>query len=182
MPEVRLHCPDGTIVVTVPPEPIAILSGSFNPLHDGHRTLAAVVERKFQRPVHFELSLTNVDKPELSDSVWKARAEQFRGYAPLWITRAAVFERKSALFPGAWFVVGYDTAVRLLDAKYYADEAARDASLRAIAERGCRFVVGGRIDAAGIFQTWGIPGGLFEVLTEQDFRLDLSSTELRGGA
>ena len=109
-------------------------------------------------------------------------ARRFRGYAPLWITRAAVFERKSVLFPGALFVVGFDTAVRLLDTKYYADEAARDASLRAIAEQGCRFVVGGRIDGAGIFQTWGIPGELFEVLTEQDFRLDLSSTELRGRA
>ncbi len=162
------------------PEPLAILPGSFNPLHEGHRTLAAAVEQKYGRAIHFELSRTNVDKPELPDDIVAARAAQFRGYAPIWVTRAAIFEEKSAIFPGALFVVGFDTAIRLLDAKYYAGEAARDASLQTIRGRGCRFVVGGRIDAAGLFRTWPDAGDLFEVLSEVDFRLDISSTELRG--
>ena len=179
MREVRLHLPDGAVSHAVPSEPLAIFPGSFNPLHDGHRTLAAVVERKFGRAVHFELSRTNVDKPELSVDLLMARAEQFRGYAPLWVTRAAIFEEKSALFPGALFVVGFDTAIRLLDAKYYPGEAVRNASLRTIRDRGCRFVVGGRVDAAGVFRTWTVAHGLFEVLTEADFRVDLSSTALR---
>ena len=179
MRELQLHWPDGEITHAVPREPLAIFPGSFDPLHDGHRKLAAVVGRKFGREIHFELSRTNVDKPELPIEILKARTEQFRGYAPLWVTRAAVFEEKSALFPGALFVVGFDTAIRLLDAKYYRDEAARETSLRTIAERGCRFVVGGRVDVAGIFQIWRTHGALFEVLTEEDFRLDIRSTELR---
>lgn len=179
MREVRLHLPDGSVSHAVPSEPLAIFPGSFNPLHDGHRALAAVVAQKFGRAVHFELSRTNVDKPELPDELLLARAEQFRGYAPLWVTRAAIFEEKSALFPGARFVVGFDTAIRLLDAKYYSGEAQRDASLQTIRDRGCRFVVGGRVDAVGIFRTWGADHGLFEVLTEADFRVDVSSTALR---
>ncbi len=187
MRKALLHLPDGSAIPAVPPAALALLPGSFHPLHAGHRTLAAVVERKFGRPVHFELSRTNVDKPELPGEVWKERAAQFRGYAPLWVTRAAVFEEKSVLFPGALFVVGFDTAVRLLDAKYYADETARDASLRAILQRGCRFAVGGRADASGVFRTWNDIHvslsaewrPLFETLTEEDFRLDISSTELR---
>lgn len=174
-----MHSPDGSVLHAVPSEPLAIFPGSFNPLHDGHRALAAVVERKFGRAVHFELSRTNVDKPELSDALLLARAEQFRGYAPLWVTRAAIFEEKSAIFPGALFVVGVDTAIRLLDAKYYSDETQRNASLQTILDRGCRFVVGGRVDAAGVFRTWTLAHGLFEVLTEADFRVDLSSTALR---
>ena len=181
MSEVQLHLPDGSVTHAAPPEPCAIFPGSFDPLHDGHRTLAAVVARKFGRAVHFELSRTNVDKPELPDDVLMRRARQFRGYAPLWITRAAIFEAKSALFPGALFVVGFDTAQRLLDPKYYTDEAARDASLQRILECGCRFVVGGRVDATGLFRTWEPAGQLFEVLAEEDFRLDISSTELRSG-
>ncbi len=179
MSEVRLHLPDGSVAHAVPQDPLAIFPGSFDPLHNGHRALAAVVARKFGRPVHFELSRTNVEKSELPDDVVKSRVEQFRGYAPLWVTQATIFEAKSALFPGALFVVGFDTAIRLLDSKYYADDAHRDASLQAIRERGCRFVVGGRIDSSSVFRTWENPGELFEVLTEEDFRVDLSSTELR---
>ena len=174
-----MHLPDGSVAHAVPQGPLAIFPGSFDPLHDGHRTLAAVVAWKFGRPVHFELSRTNVEKPELSDEVVNTRIEQFRGFAPIWVTQAAIFEAKSALFPGALFVVGFDTALRLLDAKYYADEAHRDASLQAIRDRGCQFVVGGRIDSSSVFRTWENPGELFEVLTEADFRFDLSSTELR---
>jgi hypothetical protein len=173
---------DGSLCRRAPAGRIALFPGSFDPLHAGHRTLAAVVAAKYGVPVHFELSLTNVDKPELEPVIWQTRAEQFRGFAPLWLTRAPTFERKSALFPGALFVVGFDTAIRLLDAKYYADEASRRRSLDAIAERGCRFVVGGRVDASGAFRTWseahGVPP-MFDVLTEEDFRLDISSTELR---
>ena len=173
---------DGTRWQAPPAERIALFPGSFDPLHDGHRTLAAVVEAKYGVPVHFELSLTNVDKPELAAEVWEKRAAQFVGYAPLWLTRAHLFEQKAALFPGVLFVVGFDTAIRLLDAKYYADEAANRRSLAAIAEHGCRFVVGGRVDAMGAFRTWsGAPGvpPMFDVLEEADFRLDISSTELR---
>ena len=174
--------PDGSLVHAPPMQPIALFPGSFDPLHDGHRTLAAVVEARYGVPVHFELSLTNVDKPELAPEVWQTRAAQFRGFAPLWVTRAPTFEFKAALFPGALFIVGFDTAIRLLNAKYYADEAARRRSLEAIAERGCRFVVGGRVDGSGMFRTWSVAEGvppMFDMLSEADFRLDISSTELR---
>lgn len=33
--------------------------------------------------------------------------------------QAPLFTDKATLFPGATFVVGYDTAVRLVDEKYY---------------------------------------------------------------
>ena len=185
----ELLCIDsnGTLSRDPPTGRIALFPGSFDPLHAGHRRLAAVAEAKFGLPVHYELSLTNVDKPDLAAEVWKARAAQFAGVAPLWLTRAPTFEAKSLLFPGALFVVGYDTVLRLLDAKYYADETDRRRSLEAICERGCRFAVGGRLDGAGAFRTWSdsllSPAGslppVFDMLSEADFRLDLSSTELR---
>lgn len=41
----------------------AIVSGSFNPLHQGHRQMARIAARKLDRSVYFELPLLNADKP-----------------------------------------------------------------------------------------------------------------------
>jgi hypothetical protein len=167
------------------PRPVALLSGSFNPLHRGHVELARAAGRHLGAEVHFELSVANADKPELPREEVERRVAQFAGVGPVWVTRAPTFIQKAELFPGAAFVLGWDTAVRVIDPKYYGSERGRDAALRATLERGCRLVVGGRVDASGAFRTWDGGGlgeefaGLFVALGEVDFRVDVSSTQLR---
>jgi hypothetical protein len=176
--------PDG-VLRAGPPLPAAVFPGSFNPLHDGHTALAAAAARALGGPVAFELSTANVDKPNLDEAEVRRRLGQFRDVAAVWVTRAAAFEKKADLFPGGTFVVGFDTAVRLIDAKYYGGEAGRDACLRKLLDRGCRVLVGGRVQG-GAFRVWRpdavrpIFRDLFAVLTEDEFRVDRSSTELRG--
>lgn len=180
--------PGGTVRADGP-RPGAVLPGSFNPLHHGHTALAAAAATRLGVPVAFELSVANVDKPELSADEVARRVGQFAGLAAVWVTRAATFAAKAALFPGAVFVLGYDTAVRLLDPKYYAGKPEwRDAALRGLHARGVRLVVGGRVDAGGVFRTWEaaepaaeLPG-LFISLEEKDFRADVSSTQIRAQA
>jgi Cytidylyltransferase-like len=176
--------PDGSVRADAP-APSALMPGSFNPLHDGHTALASVASRVLGLSVAYELSLANVDKPDLNVDEVTRRLEAFRGVAPVWITRAATFERKAALFPGCAFVVGFDTAIRLVDAKYYGDDPiARDAALRNLLSRGCRFVVGGR-RVGDAFRTWNGEAiapefrALFATLGEDEFRVDRSSTEMR---
>jgi hypothetical protein len=165
------------------PRPAAILPGSFRPLHAGHRSLAVAAAHRLGCEVQFELSISNVDKPDLTDSELAVRLQQFVGLAAIWVTRSATFPAKATLFPGATFVLGYDTATRLIDPKYYGSEAARDDGLRKLLDVGCRVLVGGRIDSTGLFRTWIDPGSgfpeLFNSIPEADFRIDLSSTELR---
>lgn len=177
--------PDGSVRVGGP-LPRAVFPGSFNPLHHGHLTLAAAAARVLGVGVAFELSVANVDKPDLAPADLARRVAQFAGVGPVWVTRAAAFADKADLFPGAAFVLGHDTAVRLIDPKYYEQNPdRRDAALRKLLARGCRVVVAGRVAWDGVFRTWEPEAvaaefrGLFVPLTEAEFRADVSSTALR---
>ncbi len=176
--------PDGRMAADAPVRG-ALLAGSFNPLHEGHEKLASVAARMLGMPVTYELSVTNVDKPTLARDEVDRRVAQFAGRAPVVVTRALTFIQKARLFPGCTFVIGWDTAVRLVDPRYY--EGDRFKMLKAlveIADLGCRFLVAGRVDG-GSFHTLAdvpIPDGLegmFTPIPESEFRLDISSTQLR---
>ena len=161
----------------------ALLSGSFNPLHCGHETMLRVAGKFMGLPVAYELPVVNADKPPLAANEVQRRVDQFRRY-PVILTGAPLFVDKAALFSGATFVVGYDTAVRLVDPRYYDGEAGRDAALDAVRERGCRFLVAARPMPDGIrtLADVAVPvafTGLFVELPRSEFLLDLSSTELR---
>lgn len=62
------------------------------------------------------------------------------------VTRAPLFTQKGELFPGAWFAVGHDTAVRLVMPKYYGNsEMEMVRQFTRLRASGSRFVVGGRV-------------------------------------
>lgn len=172
-------------------EPIAvrgatILSGSYNPLHSGHRALLTTAVAYTYQPGYYELSVVNADKPPLPYTVALARCNQFAGEFTLLLSRAPRFLDKATDMPDSTFVIGYDTAIRLLDPKYYPDSSV-DAVLGAIAGHGCRFLVVGRVDSSGTFQqlhATDIPPawrGMFVLLDEASFRRDISSTDIRRG-
>ena len=163
-----------------------VLPGSFNPLHDGHRKLADAASRILDAPVTFELSVTNVDKPPLAEHEIRRRLAQFDGAEAVAVTRAPVFYRKAELFPGCEFVIGYDTAARLVSPRYYdGSYAVMVAALESIRRQGGRFLVAGRVDG-GKFRTLDditLPRGfedMFDAIPESAFREDVSSTGLRG--
>lgn len=169
----------------VPAPAQAIFPGAFNPLHIGHQEMVEIASKRLGEPVAFEISIENVDKPPLDYLEIAARVGQFTPKQPCWLTRAPTFVRKSAVFPGATFIVGADTIVRIADPKYYGnDPIARDTALQMIVERGCRFLVFGRT-AGGDFRTLdelALPAALRSISTqvpEAEFREDISSTQLR---
>lgn len=166
--------------------PQVLLSGAFNPLHTGHLGMARAASKVLGTPVAFEVSALNVDKPAMSQDVLLARLSQFAGRYPVYATPAPTFIAKARLFPGVTFVLGYDTAVRLLQPRYYQNNAENmAAALGEIAELGCRFLVAGRVDENGRFQSLHnlpIPPAfahLFQPIPEELFRADISSTYLR---
>jgi nicotinic acid mononucleotide adenylyltransferase len=163
-----------------------VLPGSFNPLHAGHLLLARVAEDIRQQPVAFEIAVLNVDKPPLAaGEVWN-RLAQFAWKARVELTRAPTFLEKSRLFPGATFVIGADTAERLVATRYYGgDEERMAAALQEIADRGCCFLVAVRVDGGGRVRSLAdvaMPqrfAHLFTAIPESRFRLDSSSSDIR---
>jgi hypothetical protein len=176
---------DGRLSATAP-RPAALLPGSFNPIHHGHGELARSAARLLGGSVAFELSVVNADKPPLGVEEVRRRLAQFTWQGSVWLTRAPTFVEKAALFPGVVFVVGADTAARIVQPRYYQDsEERRDAVLEQIRHHGCRFLVAGRRDQASRFVTLEeleLPPrcrDLFTGIPETEFHIDVSSTELR---
>ena len=164
-----------------------LLPGSFNPWHRGHEGMADAAREILGTEVVYELSVTNVDKPALSEQEITGRLSQFRGKARVVLTRAETYQKKARLFPGCPFVIGWDTAMRLVAHRYYGgDEAVMLAALAEIWAGGCSFLVAGR-EEAGVFRTLDdvpVPQGfrpMFRAISESVFRADISSTSLRSG-
>ncbi len=159
-----------------------LFPGAFNPLHDAHRQMLTLAEDHVGCPGAYELSVENVDKPLLDYAEIHRRLGQFE--RPAWLTRLPTFRAKAAAFPGATFIVGMDTLIRIADPDYYGGEARRDQALIEFSASNSRFLVFGR-NFGGRFhdlESLPLPATLKSLCTgvrEQEFRQDLSSRTLR---
>ena len=179
--------PDGQMALSAP-NPQMLFPGSFNPVHEGHVSLARVAEDLRQQPLTFEISVTNVDKPPLAAGTVRHRLTQFAWKSAVELTRAPTFLEKSRLFPGTTFVIGADTAERLVAPKYYGDDEDRmHLALEEIGQAGGNFLVAVRIDAAGRVRALNdilVPRrftDLFIEIPEHRFRFDTSSSAILAG-
>ncbi len=161
-----------------------IFPGSFDPLHEGHRLMARIAEEIAERPLEYELSIVNVDKPMLDYIEIRDRLKHFAGQ-PLWLTRAATFLEKLRLFPGSTFVLGADTYARLADPRYYGGSAEAVAeAVTTIASTAGGLIVFGRVREGGFQEAAqvDVPQPLRDIsyfVSQREFRLDISSTALR---
>ena len=170
--------------------PRVLLPGSFRPLHAGHVAMAEAASRLTGLPCAFEMSLLHPEKPPLDYIAIRSRLNGFEGRGGrLILTNAPTYVEKARLFPGCVFVVGHDTARRIVDPRFYGGPEARDAMLDELEALGARFLVFGRVDEIGQFRDFSpeefdhpVSGFLARVTTPVPghvFRMDISSTEIR---
>lgn len=163
---------------------LLVFPGSFDPLHEGHLRMALVAQEIAERPIDFEISAMNVDKPSLDFLEMESRAGQFAERS-LWFTRAATFVEKLDVFPQGTFVMGADTFERLGDPKYYRGSAeAADRAVQWIATQAGGLIVFGR-ERNGVFEDparLDVLPALRDVtffVSPREFRMDISSTAIR---
>ena len=161
-------------------------------------------------PLVFEISALNADKPPLSKEEILRRVNQFAKGTPMdkalreaGITNVAVcvtskpfFVEKADLFPGCRFIMGADTTLRLLQSKYYGNshENMIASVSNIVTGNKCSFVVGGRQDSSlengfsdlsSVLADVELPDCVRQSmygLSADEFRCDISSTEIRNAA
>lgn len=169
-----------------------IMPGSYNPLHYGHRHLMEAARTMYPDAISaYEVSVANAAKASITSEQLISRLSQFDSNDSVIISQAPLFLTKGRLFPNSCFVVGVDTALRIVDPKYYGGHTGMISALIGLKTMGCSFLVAGRLqqqkekreDAA--FQKMEnvpIPVGfedMFKEIPEGMFREDISSTEIR---
>jgi hypothetical protein len=180
-----LIAPDGAFTTGETLQHIAVLSGSFNPLHEGHKKLSIVASQQLNKDVVFELPLINAEKAPIDLAEVRKRAVQFLGFDSLLLSRSPLFDQKAAFYPNSTFILGADTAARLVAPRFYGNTTAGvEASLEDLRQKGATFLVAGRsskddfktLDDIEITANYR---DMFSEIPEDSFKMDISSSELR---
>ena len=129
---------------------IAILPGSFNPLHQGHAALAAAaLATNAATEVWLGLARVTVDKEQIAGTLLEDRLVALQHFVQdqprygvllfnrgLYVDQALAAHARWPDLDTLLFLVGYDKIVQIFDPRYYDD---RDAALRKLFSLWHRF-------------------------------------------
>lgn len=159
----------------ITPTQTVFLPGTFDPVHMGHRGMAKAAARLTRRVI-FSVTATPPHKEALSVPLMLRRAAQFKvacDHEILFTEGEPLYIDKARHFPGAYFAIGVDAALRMFDPKWGHEIEPLLAEFR---ELGTRFLVFGRD---------GVPAssvGDHGVFLPMGGAWDVSSTALREAA
>ena len=179
----------------------AILPGSFNPIHEAHIKMKKDAEARLGCKVYLELCVNNADKGWIDYINLCNRIDNIEKHFPLediiFTNTPLMHQKMQAIGNNIHFVIGMDTLIRIIDDKYYDSRHDRAVLFHEFRQNGGKFLVYGRHLKENQVISYlngkiekqfftlkdiRIPLGFHEICTgvnEQDFKIDISSTELR---
>jgi hypothetical protein len=116
-----------------------VIPGSFNPIHYGHAKIAKIASSILGKQHFFELSLSNVDKATIENNLFYNRISCLKGCS-LILSNQKLFINKAEVYKSD-FAIGMDTAIRLIDKKYYKEDMTTNNLIDHYKNLGTRFIV-----------------------------------------
>lgn len=106
---------------TLPKGKYALMSGAFNPPHEGHFGVADAAMEQYNHRAVFEVTADPPHKDALSVQTLLQRAKLLQGRDRLFTTQLPFYIDKARKYPGRPLIVGADAMVRMLDPKWGLD-------------------------------------------------------------
>lgn len=114
---------NGKVTLNTELHGFVVVSGSFDPLHQGHLDLAnlsADMHKISDHKVIFEIALNNADKGAIDKQKVLKRMEQFKlRNLNVMVSNHMLFTQKNEYLHNGVFALGFDTYKRLFDVRYY---------------------------------------------------------------
>lgn len=112
---------DGRRLDKLNAEGCALMSGAYNPPHQGHYGMADVFEKEQGKKVVFEITANPPHKDALSVQQLLQRAKLLQGRDRLFTWSMPFYLDKARAYPGVPVLMGADAMVRMLDPKWGKD-------------------------------------------------------------
>lgn len=99
----------------------ALMSGAFNPPHEGHFGVADAAMDKYHQKAVFEVTADPPHKDALTVQTLLQRAKLLQGRDRLFTTQLPFYIDKARKYPGRPLILGADAMIRMLDPKWGLD-------------------------------------------------------------
>ena len=109
---------NGKRLADLPKGKYSLMSGAFNPPHEGHFGIAQAAQEQYHYTSVFEITAEPPHKDALSVQTLLQRSQLLKGHNRLFTSKLPYYIDKARKYPGRPMILGADAMVRMMDPKW----------------------------------------------------------------